>query len=162
MSAVANLHRSLDPQTLRRTLEAHRRYLASRTGGQRANLAYTDLSGFRLEGHDLRDADLTGVKLGGAALAGIKLERAILFGADLRDTDMRRADLSHADLRGASLRGANLTGANLSNCDLREGRIALQDRDEGFRYLDHAGGAGELIFAVLAGATLSGAQMTGV
>ena len=29
MSAVANLHRSLDPQTLRRTLEAHRRYLAA-------------------------------------------------------------------------------------------------------------------------------------
>ena len=68
MSAAANLFRPLEPQALRRILEAHRRYLDHRTGGQRANLAYADLSGFRLDGIDLREADLTGVRLSGAAL----------------------------------------------------------------------------------------------
>ena len=67
MSAVANLYRPLDPQALRQTLEAHRRYLAHRTGGRRANLAYADLSGLKLEGFDLSDADLTGARLSGAS-----------------------------------------------------------------------------------------------
>jgi len=50
---------------------------------------------------------------------------------------------------------------DLAGADLREGRIALQDKLDGFSILRHEHRPGELNFAVLSGANLAGVQMTG-
>ena len=130
-------HTPLDAKTLREAVEAHQRYIAGRSGGRRLSLTYADLSNCALEGVDLREADFAGANFTGASLARANLAGAILFGADLREADLRRANLKRADLRGACLRGANLANAELPGCDLREGRIALQDKLDGFRIIRH-------------------------
>jgi hypothetical protein len=66
-------------------------YWIARYRGERAVLAYANLSMARL--------------------AGARLQGANLRWADLRDADLRGARLYGADLRGADLTGADLTGA---------------------------------------------------
>jgi len=158
---LAQHHTPLDAKALKEAVEAHQRYLVGRAGGRRMCLTYADLSNCVLDGVDLREADLAGARLAGASLLGANLSRAILFGADLREADMRRINLKRADLRGACLRGANLTMAEMAGCDLREGRIAVQDKLDGFHVLRHEHRPGELTYAVLHGADLSGAQLGG-
>src|SRR6185312_2067346 len=91
----------------------HDMYLSARLGGQRALLAYRDLSGLDLAGKRLSDADLTAAFLPAARMAGANLANANLFGCEL----------VRADLRGAVLRGADLEGADLFDADLRDGRL---------------------------------------
>ena len=159
MPAESSLVRVLDHSAIRAAVDAHERYLSGKPGGRRANLSYVDLTHCALSQANLCEAELTGARLGSAQLNGAQLDRAILYGADLRDADLRGASLIKADLRGACLRGANLTLANLTGCDLREGRTALQDSAGGFRMLKHEKRPGDLDYAILHGADLSGAQM---
>ena len=81
-------------------IEGHRKWLAGKKDGARA---------------DLRDADLRGADLRGATLRGADLRCADLRGATLTDADLRGADLTDADLRGADLRGADLADADLTD-----------------------------------------------
>ena len=118
--------RKITAQEVRKVLDLHVRFLDRRPGGQRASLAYTDLTGFQLDRADLREADFTGARLNAAFLSETNLEGATLYGVDLRGSDLRAANLTKADLRGACLRGANLARAKLISCDLREGQIGLR------------------------------------
>ncbi|MEI9905046.1 MAG: pentapeptide repeat-containing protein [Asticcacaulis sp.] len=151
----------LDPASLRHILGMHMQYKVGRPGGRLANLSYIDLTDIKLEGVDLSDANLTGARLYGASLRDANFIRANLFGCDLRNADLRFARLDRADLRGASLRGANLSAASLVGCDLREGVIAFKDEKHGLRLMQHERRAGELDYAIMTGADLSGARMTG-
>lgn len=81
--------------------------------------------------------------------------------ADLSNYSLEGLNLRDADMTGACLRGANLAGANLAGSDLREGRIALQDKLDGFDILRHEHRPGELNYAVLSGTNLAGVQMSG-
>ena len=155
----AKLIKTIDRSALQAVLEAHGKFVRREPNGRRASLAYHDLTNLALEGVELREADLTGARLSGALLRAAQLDGAILFGADLRDADLRDASLTRADLRGVCLRGANLTNADLMGCDFREGRAAVQNRKDGFQILTHEKKAGELSYAILAGANLEGAQM---
>lgn len=157
--SAPSLLKPVDPARLTRIMKSHTAYLSGRTGGQRAMLAYADLSNRVLEDCDLTEADLTGARLHGAMLARTKLDRAALFGADLRDADLRSTSLIRADLRGASLRGANLSGANLTECDLREGIIAIHDVHAGFWLLQHDAIGEDADFTVMAKAKLDRAQI---
>ncbi|MFZ5728635.1 MAG: pentapeptide repeat-containing protein, partial [Pseudomonadota bacterium] len=159
MTAPAPAESHLRPvaaSSLREALEAHGRYVQRLAGGRRLSLARADLSDWNLEGAALAEAELAGARLAGAILAGADLSRANLFGADLRDADLRGAILRRTDLRGACLRGANLSGADLSEADLREGRIAMQDRQDGFRILTPGDRQGNVEYAIIAGADLTG------
>lgn len=63
----------MDKEELRTILEKHKKWTLGESGGERANLRYTDLSGIDLSGTDLRAADLSGANLIGADLSGAKL-----------------------------------------------------------------------------------------
>ena len=69
-------------------LDLHLKWLHGETGGERADLSYTDLIS------------------------------ANLHYADLRSADLRSADLRSANLRSADLSSANLSSADLSYADL--------------------------------------------
>jgi len=94
--------RTITPDELRETLEAHRKWCMG-GGGERADLGYADL----------RDANLRDANLRDANLRYADLWDANLWGVDLRDANLRYADLRDANLRCADLRGADLRGANL-------------------------------------------------
>src|SRR6266436_3880468 len=94
---------------LDRIVARHQKYQAGRLGGQRAVLAYADLSHLDLSGRPLANADFS----------------ASFF----TDANLRGACLMRADLRGACLRRADLTGANLFDADLRDGRLAQRARN---------------------------------
>jgi uncharacterized protein YjbI with pentapeptide repeats len=66
-------------------------------------LAYTDLSGYKLKRANLRQATLKY--------------------ANLAHTDLTGADLTKADLTGANLTGVNLTGANLTDANLTDANL---------------------------------------
>ncbi len=157
MTAVANLFRPLEPQVLRQALEGHGRYLAHRTG-RRANLkSLCGLSSMTLDGIDLREADLTSARLSGASLSGPSCAARCCSAPTCAKPTCGACTLKRADLRGASLRGAN-PGRR------RPGRAAtcaraaspLQDELDGFRISRHERRPGELNYAVLAGADLTG------
>jgi len=118
---------------LERVLERHELYLERRPGGQRALLAYRDLSGCDLRRKNLSEADLSATFLIGTKLLDANLTGAILFGSNLSRADLRNAILVRADLRGAVLRGADLTGADLFDADLRDGRLAVMTRSGDLR-----------------------------
>src|SRR5579885_3455486 len=82
-------------------LRRHEMYLSARPGGQRALLAYSDLTGLNLTSKRLNDADLTACFLTEAKLMGANLTNATLFGANMTRADLRNAVLVRADLRGA-------------------------------------------------------------
>ena len=93
----------MDPNiNLKEVLEAHLKWLRGESGGKRANLSRSDLSGAYLYG---------------ANLSGANLSRSDLSGAYLYGADLSRADLSGAYLYGADLSGADLSGADLSRAD---------------------------------------------
>lgn len=63
----------MEREEMRAILEKHKKWTLGESGGERANLRYTDLSGIDLSGTDLRAADLSGANLIGADLSGAKL-----------------------------------------------------------------------------------------
>lgn len=63
----------MEREEMRAILEKHKKWTFGESGGERANLRYTDLSGIDLSGTDLRAADLSGANLIGADLSGAKL-----------------------------------------------------------------------------------------
>ena len=130
-------------------------YHQARPGGQRALLAYRDLTGAQLAGRDLSDADLSAAFLCDANLEGANLNGATLFGCNLSRANLRNASLVRADLRGASLREADMTGANLFDADLRDGRLARKTRNGEIEYI-----AVEPDSTVLVGATMINANLT--
>src|SRR5690242_16493817 len=130
-------------------------YHQARPGGQRALLAYRDLTGAQLGGRDLSDADLSAAFLCDANLEGANLNGATLFGCNLSRANLRNASLVRADLRGACLREAHMTGANLFDCDLRDGRLARKTRSGEIEYI-----AVEPDSTVLVGATMINANLT--
>src|ERR1700722_10434969 len=87
-------------------LRSHEKFAHRVPGGQRAMLAFHDLSGIDLSGRDLSEADMSGARLRQCRMVGAKLRMTNLFGADLRMANLERADLTRADLRGICLRGA--------------------------------------------------------
>ena len=119
---------------LEEILEKHKKWLLNEDGGERANLAYTDLRYAVLQGADLRGAilkyadlqdadlaytDLRDADLKSAVLRGAILKYAVLQDAVLRGADLRSAVLSCADLRGADLQYADLQDAILRDTDLK-------------------------------------------
>src|SRR5256885_16089950 len=92
-SMAARARQRLSHAELQRVLRLHRLFLAGRSGGVRALLAFADLSELAMVGVDLSDADLSGASLHSAHLAECKLDRATLFGADLRDANLEGASL---------------------------------------------------------------------
>ena len=68
-------------------------YHQARPGGQRALLAYRDLTGAQLAGRDLSDADLSAAFLCDANLEGANLNGATLFGCNLSRANLRNASL---------------------------------------------------------------------
>jgi len=89
---------------LKVVLEKHLKWLRSEEDGERADLAYANLTYANLAGTNLTYADLAG-----ADLAYANLTYANLAGADL----------AYANLAGADLVGANLTYANLAGADFK-------------------------------------------
>ncbi len=123
---VAQARKPISHAELDRVLRLHELYRKARPGGQRALLAYRDLSGCDLAGRDLSLADLSAAFLVGTKLEGADLTGAVLFASNLSQADLRNATLVRADLRGAVLRGANLSGADLTDADLRDGHITVR------------------------------------
>src|ERR1700676_5539927 len=97
-------------------------YHEARPGGQRALLAYRDLTGANLAGRNLADADFSAAFLCDANLEGANLGGAILFGCNLSRANLRNASLVRADLRCIKLREASFIGANFFKGDLRESK----------------------------------------
>ena len=103
-------------------LESHKKWLANKEGGCRADLHGVDLSGFDFGGANLRKADLHGANLRMADLSRV----------DLTDADLSEADMCRSDLRGAWLRRSNLSGAQLRlalliGADLRDANLCKAD-----------------------------------
>lgn len=140
----------------------HERLWSGRSGGARANFAYTILEDLVLANRDLSDADFSGAVLRGTILSGCTLNSAIFFAADMRRANLEGASLRRADLRGAIMRGANLTGADLTEADLREGAIAQMDKEKGLAILTHKSQENDAGTANFTGANLSGSKMAGI
>jgi len=83
----------MNKKELNEILELHKKWLAGKPDGKKADLQYADLQKADLQYADLRYADLRG---------------ADLRNADLQDADLRYADLRYANLQKADLRNANL------------------------------------------------------
>jgi uncharacterized protein YjbI with pentapeptide repeats len=114
--------KKLNPDELKRILEAHEIWLASDgKDGERANLQSIDLSGANLAVANLEQA-----LLAGADLRGANCYKARLRKSDLSQTNFHNADLREADLtESTSLQLEQLSGANLSNAKLPEGIIGF-------------------------------------
>ncbi len=145
----------ISPAELEQILRRSDLYHQARPGGQRALLAYRDLTGVQLAGRDLSDADLSAAFLCDANLEGANLNGASLFGCNLSRANLRNASPVRADMRGASLREADLSGANMFDADLRDGRLARKTRSGEIEYI-----AVEPDSTVLVGATMINANLT--
>ena len=111
--------RTLSKEELQEILEKHKKWLAGKDGGERADLRWADLSGADFRGTELREADFRGTDLREAGFREADLRGADFRGAELREADFREADLRGADFRGADLRGADFRGADLREADFR-------------------------------------------
>src|SRR5438876_11115809 len=99
-------YRRLSQQEVDLVCARHDRLWTGKPGGERAVLAWADLTGLCLSNRNLCDADLTGAILAGVDFSNTKLDRANLFGADLQEAKLLGASLKRADLSGPCLRGA--------------------------------------------------------
>jgi uncharacterized protein YjbI with pentapeptide repeats len=89
--------------------------------GQKADLAYTDLTGL----------DFTGVNFTGANSSGAILTRTILRGATLTGATFTDATMENTDVTGATLDGAHMEGLNLSSLVWGTGISAVGTHFEG-------------------------------
>jgi hypothetical protein len=121
----------MNPETLKKSIEDHGKWLRSDPQGVRADLRGANLSGASLSDADLSDADLRGANLSGASLSDADLSDADLSGANLSGASLSGASLSDADLSGASglpaieklenIRGLVLEAVNREGCSLDVG-----------------------------------------
>jgi uncharacterized protein YjbI with pentapeptide repeats len=95
--------------------------LAKTRQGQKADLAYTDLTGL----------DFTGVDFTGANFTGAILTRTILRGATLTGAYFTDATMENTDVTGATLDGAHMEGLNLSSLVWGAGISAVGTHFEG-------------------------------
>ena len=142
--------------------QKHERLRAMKPGGQRAVFAWCDLSGLSLKNRDLRDADFTAAILSECDLTGTVFDTSNLYCADLQLANLTGASLKRVDLRGACLRGANLSGCDLFEADLREGAMALPDKQTGLSYVEISSRTSEATYANLRGANLERSKLSGI
>ena len=101
----------MEPEELRKTLEAHKLWLRFTGEGKQA----------QLEGANLGDrSDLYRANLKRAIL-----NRANFANSDLTDTNFEGAELRRASFRGAILRRTNFRDADLQNADLEHANFLL-------------------------------------
>ena len=122
--------KKISQKELEMILEEHKRWLITNGKvGERADLSYTDLSGFNLAEANLSYTDLSGADLRCANLRFADLEGANLRGADLSYADLRHAYLVNANLACADLPRAKLAFTNLYCADLRYANLMRVDLD---------------------------------
>lgn len=83
---------SVDQAQLKRVLGQHSNFLNGRSGGQRADLSFADLSRPDSSGAELRQANLTGTVMRDTNCRGATLEDACLFAADCRRAKFGKAN----------------------------------------------------------------------
>jgi len=140
----------------------HERFWAAKPGGARAVFAWSDLSGLSLRGRVLMDADFTAAILTDCDMVGVVLDKSNMFCADLQLANLTGASMKRVDLRGACLRGANLSGCDLYEADLREGALALPDKQTGLSYVEISMRTAEATYANLRGANLERSKLSGI
>ncbi|MDV6332462.1 pentapeptide repeat-containing protein [Asticcacaulis sp. 201] len=140
----------------------HERLRAMKPGGARAVFAWCDLSGLSLANRVLTDSDFTACILTGCDLSRAVLDTCNLYCADLQVANLTGASMRRADLRGACLRGANLSDCDLYEADLREGALALPDKQAGLSYVEIAMRSSEASYANLRGANLERSKLSGI
>lgn len=103
------------------------------------------------------DQDLTVMRLSGATLEGVTMTRV-----DLRGVDLSRANLAGATIEDSKLNGSNLTGADLAGATFRN--VELEGAVLSNAILSNAQllSGTNVNLAVLAGARLDGADLSGV
>lgn len=144
-------------------IRKHQMFLTGRTGGARAVVRDSDLTGIDFSGKNLSQSDFTGSVMTHANLSNANFESATLFGCELKHAQMQGVRLVRADMRGSDIECADLTGADLTGADLREGKTILKRKmkkaDD--QYGKAEAGAVQFSRSVLSGATLTGATATG-
>lgn len=141
--------KKITQKKLNRILANHHKWLDTRTDGEKADLANTDLRGLCLAGADLREIDLRGSDLMQADLRNAKLGNADLSHTNLMQADLRNADLGCANLNFSTLALANADNACFYNALLIHTRLFHAS-------LAHA----DMENAILAYACLRGANLT--
>jgi hypothetical protein len=111
-------------EELKSAIDAHRKWLAGKVGGTRANLIGCELIGIYLLGADLSGVDMPGSNLSGSYLSGCNLLGANLTGSNLSGCNLIGCNLARADLHGANLSNANLSNANLHGANLSNANLA--------------------------------------
>ena len=111
-------------------LKAHKKWLMSEKGGERANLSSANLSSANLSSADLSSANLSSADLSFANLSSADLSSADLSSADLSFADLSFANLRSADLRSANLSFADLSSADLSSADLRSADLSFAKNND--------------------------------
>jgi uncharacterized protein YjbI with pentapeptide repeats len=124
--------------------------LAKTKQGQKADLAYTDLTGL----------DFTGVDFTGANFTGAILTRTILRGATLTGAYFTDATMENTDVTGATLDGAHMEGLNLSSLVWGAGISAVGTHFEGSALVGcRIGSMDSKIVANFSGAHFEGADL---
>jgi uncharacterized protein YjbI with pentapeptide repeats len=143
--------------------------LASTKQGQKADLAYTDLSGLDFTGIDFTKADFSGAVLTGTIFHGATLTDAVFTGATADKMEVTGATLDGAVFAGVDLsrvvwgsdeisaKGAHFEGSNLAGCRFPAGANFTG------AFFNGANVAGSVFEgAMLAGATFTGATIDGM
>jgi uncharacterized protein YjbI with pentapeptide repeats len=111
----------MTPKEFVDVLKSHRRFVAGKPGGVRANFTLESFKGLRLPGVVLQAAKLTGTDFTRCSLPDADFAFADLYGADFTRADLSRASFRRADVRGSVFKGAKLIDADFEGCDLRPG-----------------------------------------
>ncbi len=120
--------RSIAPEELAWTLQAHELYVESkRRSGKRANLDSTDLVGKTFAGMKLCHIRMQRADLAGADFAGADLRRAILIGATMQRGRLAAADLTRGRLSGIVLTDAHCEGVCMAEADMEFAIMANSD-----------------------------------
>ena len=146
--------RSIAPEALARTLQAHERHVETeQRSGRRANLDSTDLVGKSFAGMKLRHIRMQSADLADANFEGADLRRAILIGASMQRGRLAAADVTRGRLSGINLSNADCHGVCMADADMEFAILANADfRNANFRDADLSG-------AILDGADFSGADL---
>ena len=108
MNIVSMKNKSIEKAELDRIMEEHKKWLADRNIGKRADLSGLSLCDMDLSGKDFSYANMEGVDLMGANLSGANLSHAYLRRAYLMKTDLSKATLVEADFSQARIYLSNL------------------------------------------------------
>ncbi len=122
--------RTLEAQELKRALQAHAEWVASKTQrGARVDLSFctlqlADFKGAELSAAVFRGSNLTGAIFEDAQLVGADLRHANLTNVSLKNCNASHARMAWATLQAADVTGAVMLGADLSHVDLRDATLA--------------------------------------